>query len=345
MNPLSSSPQTDPSQILRYRDRQYAAELIAALLLKYDFFSWLSHKNRATTEEIKKQFGWAARPCDVALTLCRCNNFITSTEEHHEITILGREHLVKGSQWFLGPYYKPIEDTPIVDSFLEVMKSGRPAQWQANEDGDDWHESMMDEEFAKSFTDLMNCRGTAFGQALAHGLTPWMDGKKTLLDIGGGSGIYSSTLVSTFPNLNATVFEQSPVDDIARKEIMNHGLDDKIKVITGNMFKDHWPKEADILLLSNVLHDWDFPEVETLIELSASCLKPGGLLVIHEAFLNNDKSGPLAVAEYSALLMNITQGKCYSPLEYGKLLEQNSFRVGSYHDTISDRGFMTAVKT
>ena len=67
-------------------------------------------------------------------------------------------------------------------------------------------------------------------------------------------------------------------------------------------------------------------------------------MIIHEAFIHDDKTGPLPVAEYSALLMNICQGKCYTPAEYGAVLAELNFEVGDYHDTIADRGFMTAVK-
>lgn len=330
--------------ILRYRDRQYAAELISVLLLHFDFFSWLAKHGPATNAEIAAKFEIAERPLDVALTLCRANQFISSRGDRSEITRYGQEHLVKGSPWYLGPYYQPIADTPIVQSYLKVLKSGKPGHWQAKDETDDWHASMMDEDFARDFTALMNCRGISFGQVLATALTPWIRDRKSVLDVGGGSGIYSSTLIARHPQLTATVLEQPPVDNIARTEITKHGLEDKIHIHSGNMFKDPWPGQADILLLSNVLHDWDLPEVELLIKKSADYLKKDGLLVIHEAFLSNDKSGPLPVAEYSALLMNITQGKCYTPDEYGSLLESNDFSVGAYHDTIADRGFMTAIK-
>ena len=66
--------------------------------------------------------------------------------------------------------------------------------------------------------------------------------------------------------------------------------------------------------------------------------------MIHEAFLSDEKSGPLPVAEYSALLMNITQGKCYAPSEYGSIFQEPGLTVGPYRDTVADRGFMTAVK-
>jgi len=73
-------------------------------------------------------------------------------------------------------------------------------------------------------------------------------------------------------------------------------------------------------------------------------LKPGGLLIIHDAFINADKTGPLPVAEYSALLMHSTQGKCYSVGEYSALLEETGFEPGAYHDTAADRGYMTALR-
>jgi len=278
--------------------------------------------------------------------LCRASGLLrTKAGDGHQLTSLGREYLVKGSPWYLGPYYAPVRDTPIVQSYLKVLRTGKPANWQAKAGGSDWHTSMLDEEFARGFTELMNCRGIVFGQKLAQALAPLLGQRRHLLDVAGGSGIYSSALVAAHPQLCATVLEQAPVDRITRQEIGRHGLQEKINVVTADMFKEAWPKDADVLLLSNVLHDWDFPEMRTLLEKAAQTLPAGGLLVIHDAFIRDDKTGPLPVAEYSALLMNITQGKCYSPAEYGSILKELGFVVGSYQDTIGDRGFMTATKS
>lgn len=344
-NDLKTLPTTDPAQILRYRDRQYAAELLAAAIAHVDFFNWLNENPGATAAAVCDHFHFAPRPVDVLLTLCRANGFITTDDEDRsELTQLAREHLVKTSQWDLSPYYAPIRDTPIVQGFLKVLQTGKPANWQARDDGDDWHESMLSEDFARGFTNLMNCRGAAIGQALTQAVGPFLGDRSQLLDVGGGSGIYASTMVAAHSQLTATVMEQPPVDAIAREEIEKHGLNDKIRVVTADMFKDAWSEDTDILLLSNVLHDWDVPEVRALLEKSAQTLASGGLLIIHEAFLNDDKTGPLPVAEYSALLMNITQGKCYAPGEYGSILKEFGFEVGAYQDTLADRGFMTAIK-
>lgn len=338
----ANSPTTDPAHILQLRDRQYAAELISVALLHADFFTWLSENDGASPSTAAEHFGYQSRPLDVLLTLCRAYGFIIGTDAL-QLSPLGREHLVKGSPWFLGPYYSPVRDTPIVRAFLHVLKTGKPANWQAKDSGGDWHESMRDPEFAKEFTELMNCRGLVFGQALATHIGPLLGERKQLLDVGGGSGIYSATMCRAHPQLSATVLEQEPVDGIVRAEIARHGMEGRIGVEAGDMFLDPWP-EADIVLLSNVLHDWDSPELREILAKAAETLSPGGLLIIHDAFIDDDKFGPVETAEYSSLLMNITQGKCYSPAEYAAILEETNFKPGGYQETISKRGFMTAVR-
>ncbi|RYD67900.1 MAG: methyltransferase [Verrucomicrobiaceae bacterium] len=341
---LNQFPTTDPGGILELRDRQFAAELIATALLHLDLFTWLEANSGASVGHISTHFDIKERPADVMLTLCQSYGFVTGHPDAVSLTPLGREHLVKGSPWFLGPYFVPVRDTPVVRGFLDVLKTGKPGNWQAKSDGKDWHQSMLDPEFAREFTELMNSRGLVFGQGLALGLAPLLGERRTLLDVGGGSGIYSSALVAHHPQLKATVLEQSPVDAITRSEIARHGLEGKVEVVTADMFENDWP-QSDIVLLSNVLHDWDVPEVRLLLAKAAKALTADGLLVIHDAFIRDDKSGPTAVAEYSALLMNITQGKCYTPAELGALLEEVCFSVGLYQDTVANRGFMTGIKS
>ena len=46
---------------------------------------------------------------------------------------------------------------------------------------------------------------------------------------------------------------------------------------------------------------------------------------MHDTFLNAAKSGPLPVAEYSVLLMHVTQGRCYSVAEIESWLVDAGF--------------------
>jgi acetylserotonin N-methyltransferase len=110
------------------------------------------------------------------------------------------------------------------------------------------------------------------------------------------------------------------------------------------MFADVWPTGFDVHLISNVLHDWDEPTVRTLLAKSHAALPAGGLLIIHDAHINAEKTGPLHVAEYSALLMNITEGKCYSVREMQGCLADAGFDWLDFQPTAVGRSFILARK-
>jgi SAM-dependent methyltransferase len=165
-----------------------------------------------------------------------------------------------------------------------------------------------------------------------------------LLDIAGGSGIYACSIVARHPHLLATVLERSPVDRLTSRCLAERGFADKISVKTADMFKDPFPGDCDIHLFSNVLHDWDFPRVRELLDKSYSALPAGGMLVIHDAHVNAEKTGPLPVAAYSALLMTITEGKCYSVGEMEQLLKEAGFADIKHEETAADRSIITCRK-
>jgi predicted O-methyltransferase YrrM len=201
---------------------------------------------------------------------------------------------------------------------------------------------MITEEFSRTFTAAMDARGYHLAEALASLLD--LHGRRRLLDVGGGSGVYAWRLVARNPGLRAVVFEQEPVDVLARSAIKDRGVSDRIEVATGDMFRSNWPEDCDVHLFSNVLHDWDIPEVETLLAISHDALRPGGMVVVHEAFLNRRKDGPLPVAEYSAILMHATRGRCYGIAEMEGFLKRAGFARPRFRTTESDRGFFVAVK-
>ncbi len=339
---LTSPPWTDPIKVYRYRDGLYAADLLTAAVVHLDFFTWLA-ANPSTKEGICSHFGFTERPTDVMLTLFVANGFIEQRSGVFHATATAHEHLTTASPWNLAPYYASLKDRPITQDYLQVLKTDKPANWGGDKAALDWHKAMETDAFSKSFTAAMDCRGIYLGQAMAKKVD--LSERKHLLDIGGGSGIYSCSLVAQHPGLKATVLDQAPVDRIARKCIEERGYSDRVDVAVGNMFKDALPADCDVHMFSNVLHDWGTAEVKELLAISYGSLPSGGLLIIHDAFVNVDKTGPLPVAEYSALLMHSTQGKCYSVGESTVLLREAGFEPGEYVDTAADRGFMTAVKS
>jgi len=337
---LCVAPESDPLSVYRYRDGLYAVDLLTAAL-SLDFFTWLAGRGSCGLELMEAEFGFARRPLDVMLTLFAANGWVQRGEEWAEITLQGREHLCAGSRWFLGPYYASLHDRPIARDFLQVLKTDKPAGWSGDKAAFDWHRAMLEESFARNFTAAMDCRGVLLVEALGRAVD--LGGRRCLLDIGGGSGIYACGMVAANEGLEAVVLDQQPVDRIAAQLIEERGYQERVRVAAGNMF-EALPVGCDVHLFSNVLHDWGVEDVRRLLMQSHAALPAGGLLLIHDAFVRDDKAGPLHVAEYSCLLMHSTHGKCYSAAEYGALLREVGFEPGVYQDTVVGRGVLSAVR-
>jgi 3-hydroxy-5-methyl-1-naphthoate 3-O-methyltransferase len=188
----------------------------------------------------------------------------------------------------------------------------------------------------------MDCRGVYLAQAVAKRVD--LSSRHHLLDIAGGSGIYACALVTHWPNLRATVLEKPPVDRIAAGAIAKRGYTDRVSVFASDMLAAPLPAIADVHLYSNVLHDWDEPVVRVLLKKSYDALPPGGRIMIHDAYLNPEKNGPLHVAEYSVLLMHSSEGRCYSTLEMERYLIDAGFGDVAYLDGAAARGLVIAIK-
>ena len=337
---LTTAPRTDPTLIYRYRDALYAADLLV-VGLHLDFFSWLD-ANPSTKAQICAAHGFVDRPCDVLLSLFSAMGFLLQTDGVFGLSDIGRDHLVKESPWYLGPYYPSLADRPFAQDLLKVLRSGKPANWGTHQADKDWHAAMESEEFARSFTAAMDCRGLYLAQSVAS--TVDFSPYRHLLDIAGGSGVYACVLAAHNPSLRATVLDKPPVDRIAAAAIEKRGLASRISVHASDMLVEPLPRGADVHLFSNVLHDWDVPVVRQLIGKSFDTLPSNGLIVIHDAFLNAEKTGPLHVAEYSVLLMHACEGRCYSIAEMEEYLTAAGFVESRYVNGVAARGITTARK-
>lgn len=339
---LTSVPATDPVDIYRVRDGIYAPDMLLTAVVHLDLFSWLD-THPASRAEICRTFQIVDRPTDVMLTLLAAMGLVDGRDGVFHLTTLAREHLVSDSPWFLGPYFASLKERPVGLDLLRVLRTGKPASWGGQKDEKDWHKAMETKEFAASFTAAMDCRGVYLAQAVAKAVD--LAGHVHLLDIAGGSGIYACALVAHWPHLVATVLEKPPVDRIAAAAIAKRGYTDTVAVHASDMLAAPLPTMADAHLYSNVLHDWDEPVVRELLNKSFAALPPGGLVIIHDAYLNAAKDGPLHVAEYSVLLMHSSEGRCYSVTEMERYLTDAGFRDVASAPGAAVRGVVTARKS
>jgi hypothetical protein len=337
---LPVPPSTDPSLLYRYRDAACATDALVVAVAELDLLTEIA-RSPGSVAELALRLGVAERPLDVIVTLLRSlgvvepGNVVRCTE-------LGRDHLVRGSEFFLRPYFSTLATRPQVQALLGVLRQDKPSAWTGTAAPKAWVDAMEGEAFAAEFTAAMDCRGAYLAPALARALD--LSRSERVLDIAGGSGIYACALVDQNPGLRATVLERAPMDRVTLRHVSARGFSARVAVLAGDMFEDAYPAGHDVHLLSNVLHDWGETAVRKLLAKSAAALPVGGRLVIHDAWLNADKSGPLEVAEYSVFLMFTTVGRCYAVSELSGWLEGLGFGPVAHVPTVAHRSALVATK-
>jgi SAM-dependent methyltransferase len=166
-----------------------------------------------------------------------------------------------------------------------------------------------------------------------------LEGRRRLLDVGGGPGTYSILACAKYPQLEAVVFDLPATIAIARQVVAEQGVTGRIGFCEGDWEKDAFGEGFDVVLLSNVMHG-EGSLAETKLAKSIEAMGGGGLLVIQEFLLNNDKTGPLTAA-----LFNVMVG-AYSAKELLSLVKEAGFVDGRVvvRDDQSGAGWITAKK-
>ena len=318
---LKRIPETDPSDLIRLRDSIYATDLLVTAIGHLDFFSVIE-KSKLDFNGICDHFKIDKRCTDVMLTYFIALGLISIEKGLYTVTKKASEFLLSSSNWNLSAYFSTQLERPIVEKMIHALKTGKPQSWGGKKDEQDWAKAMGKADFAEMFTAGMDSRGAYFAMGIAKMFD--FSKHKSIIDIGGASGIYAASIIEHYPNLTGGVLEKYPVDQITKNSIVQKGKQDVIRVYEGDMFKSI-PSGFDIHLFSHVMHDWNIEQNEVLIKNSYTNLNKGGVIMIHDAHLNPDKSGPVSVAEYSILLMFSTYGKCYSVTELSEIMESVGF--------------------
>jgi len=83
--------------------------------------------------------------------------------------------------------------------------------------------------------------------------------------------------------------------------------------------------EADLHFYGQIYHDWPPEKCQWLTQKSFASLEAGGRIIIHEKLLNDDKTGPFAIAAFSISMLLWTEGQQYSGGELSAMLTAAGF--------------------
>lgn len=342
------APRADPSPIFELFRGNHGTELLTAAVAHLGVFERLAEGAR-TFDDLRRALGLAERPARVLVTALRAFGLIAEDGQGRlDLTEMGRAHLVPGAPFDVSGYIGLAADSPGVVEMVERLRTNRPAGANAEEAGAafifrEGIESAMEREAsARHLTLALAGRAKNVAPVLAERYP--LDSARLLLDVGGGTGIYSIAWLQRHPALRAIVWDRPEVLKVAREMADSHGVSDRLECRPGDMFRDPIPEGADVVLLSNVLHDWDVPECRTLVQRCAGALPEGGQLLIHDVFLNDALDGPLPIALYSAALFRLTEGRAYSAAEYRGWMTEAGLEPGPVTTTLIHCGVLPGRK-
>jgi ubiquinone/menaquinone biosynthesis C-methylase UbiE len=324
-------PTTDPTAIFETFRGQYATELLTAAVAEFDVFGRLA-KGTKSFEELGEEIGLAARPAVVLFTALRAFGLLTADEQSRlDLTPLAREHLVPGGEFDVSGYVGLAAESSGVREMVARLRTNRPAGQDSKDEGTafiyrEGVESAMEREAsARTLTLALAGRAKNVAPVLAERVP--LEKAHCLLDVGGGTGIYSIAWLRRHPQLRAIVWDRPEVLKVAREMAEAYGVADRLECVPGDMFNDPLPPGCDVCLLSNILHDWDVPECRALVGRCAAALPSSGRLLIHDVLLNDAHDGPLAIALYSAALFSMTEGRAYSAAEFQSWLTEARLKL------------------
>jgi predicted O-methyltransferase YrrM len=338
-------PTTDPTPIFEHFRGSYSTDLLTAAVAHFNLFGQLAQQPM-TRAQLGKALELAERPTIVLVTALRAFGLLTADAQGNlAVTEMAREHLLPGGPFDVGDYIGLAANSPGVLAMVERLRTNRPAE-HATGVAFIYREgvasAMENEAAARHFTLALAGRAKNVAPHLAAKVQLPADAK-LLVDVGGGTGIYSIAFLQKYPHLRAIVLDRPEVLKVAEEMAMAFGVTNRLTLQPADMFRDTLPS-ADVFLLSNILHDWDVPECRVLIQRCATSLRPGGQLLIHDVFLNDALDGPLPMALYSAALFTLTEGRLYSAAEYRAWLDEAELQPNTITPTAIHCGVLPATK-
>jgi len=212
--------------------------------------------------------------------------------ERYALNDVSRNYLVSNAPYYYGHLIDlDFDHYPTPESILKAIHED---QVQVYEGKDPWAVHEVEPSFASQFTNAMHSLSKRPSYEMAR-VVDILKSSNHLVDVGGGSGVYTIAALRAYPHLKGTILELGAVAEIAVRYMEKYDVSERVTVKCCNMLSDEFPKNGDAILFANIFHDFNDTVCSYLLEKSFKSLPPGGHILISER-LFDDFSGPLAVA-------------------------------------------------
>ncbi|MFC1512943.1 methyltransferase [Thermodesulfobacteriota bacterium] len=285
--------------------------------VKLNIFTILTHECECrSAREVASLLECDERGVSTLLDALAAMELLKKTGKCYLVGKAAKRFLVSGSSEYLGNII--MHHHHLVDGWAQLeqaVRNGKPVEKR------DHGEEQERESFQLGMFNL--------AMTIAPKLAEQIDlqGRRHLLDLGGGPGTYAIHFCQANPNLCATIVDRPMTHNFADQAIRFFGLKDRINFLADDFTRASTKGKYDVVWLSHILHGYGPAECRRIIAGAVESLTPGGMIMIHEFFMNEAKDGPLFPALFSLnMLINNPAGRSYSENEIGEMLTENGAR-------------------
>jgi O-methyltransferase domain/Dimerisation domain len=169
-------------------------------------------------------------------------------------------------------------------SLTRALTTGEP---QTAQDGGGFFEAI--------YADPVRLRGFLSGMTGASLLAaepiarefPWVN-YRTFADIGTAQGCLPVVLSRAHPHLRGIGLDLPPVQPIFEEYVGSFDLSDRIGFQAADFFVDPLPA-AEVLIMGQILQDWDLERKRLLIAKAYAALPEGGALIVYEPMIDDER--------------------------------------------------------
>lgn len=168
---------------------------------------------------------------------------------------------------------------------------------------------------------------------------------KRVMDLGGGSGAFAMAFTDAGKDITSTVYDLPNILPITKRFIKQHGYGKKVDLFAGDYNKNELPKNYDLIFISAVVHINSYQGNVALMKKCARSLNPGGMIVIQDHVMNEDRTSPAPGAMFALnMLVGTEYGDTYTEKEMKEWFSKAGIKFSKRIPVFMGNSLMIGIK-
>ncbi|GGT84800.1 methyltransferase [Streptomyces violascens] len=320
--------QPSPEKIMQIATGNWAASILAVGAI-HSVFTHLDNGS-ATPQDVAKQAGISVRGSQVLLDGLVGLGLVEVSDGAYRNSPEASAFLVEGKPSYFGAFARhQFMDMARWSTLPEVARTGDPV---APDTAD-----VTENPFWESLVPAIAPLSVPSALTAAEKLDLAQAGAVSVLDVGGGSGIYSVVWLGINRQARSTQIDWANVNRIAVAFTARHGVAERFRTIDGDFHTvDFGTAEYDVGVYSHLAHQETPDDNVAVFRKFRSALKPGGTLVVNDFVVDDGRTGPpFSLIFHSMMLLQTRHGSTWTKHDYEVWLQEAGFTDISFHPTPS----------